>query len=125
MSHPTFRFLTPGDDGEMAYHYNETDIFVNSSTYDSISQPGLEAMRCGAAVITTYGGGNMDYCRHEQNSLMSYRYENRLAIDVIRLIENNDLRRRLVAEGEIEAAKWTWERSVNAFEKAIKEVLGR
>lgn len=121
-NHPTFRYLTPGYDGAMAYHYNETDIFVNSSTYDSASLPGLEAMRCGAALVTTYNGGNMDYCRHEQNGLMSYRYENRLAADISRLIEDGDLRRRLAAAGELEAAKWTWERSVNAFEKAINEI---
>ncbi|WP_246294563.1 glycosyltransferase [Paenibacillus planticolens] len=121
-SHPAFRYLTPGHDGAMAYHYNETDIFVNSSTYDSASLPGLEAMRCGAALVTTYNGGNMDYCRHEQNGLMSYRYENRLAADVSRLIEDADLRRRLAAAGEAEAAKWTWERSVNAFEKALYEI---
>ncbi|MGG1518496.1 glycosyltransferase [Paenibacillus oryzisoli] len=121
-SHPNFRYLTPGHDGAMAYHYNEMDIFVNSSTYDSASLPGLEAMRCGAALVTTYNGGNMDYCRHEQNGLMSYRYENRLALDVGRLIEDGELRRRLAAAGEAEAAKWTWERSVNAFEKAINEI---
>lgn len=106
----------------MAYHYNETDIFVNSSTYDSASIPGLEAMRCGAALVTTYNGGNMDYCRHEQNGLMSYRYENRLAADISRLIEDADLRRRLAAAGEIEAAKWTWERSVDAFERVLYDI---
>lgn len=121
-NHPTFRYLTPGHDGAMAYHYNETDIFVSSSTYDSASLPGLEAMRCGAALVTTYNGGNMDYCRHEQNGLMSYRYENRLAADVCRLIEDADLRRRLAAAGEIEAAKWTWERSVDAFERALYDI---
>ncbi|MDU0203585.1 glycosyltransferase [Paenibacillus sp. MAH-36] len=121
-NHPTFRYLTPGHDGAMAYHYNETDIFVNSSTYDSASLPGLEAMRCGAALVTTYNGGNMDYCRHEQNGLMSYRYENRLAADVGRLIEDADLRRRLAAAGEIEASKWTWERSVDAFERVLYDI---
>lgn len=118
-----FRFFTPADDVELCYHYNHTDIFVNSSIYDSASIPGLEAMKCGAAFVTTYNGGNFDYCRHEENGLMSYRYENRLGHDVLRLIEDKSLRTRLAESGEKEAAKWTWERSVTAFEQAIQKII--
>jgi glycosyltransferase involved in cell wall biosynthesis len=118
-----FRCLTPADDREMNYHYNETDIFVNSSTYDSASLPGLEAMKCGAALVTTYAGGNQDYGKHQQNCLMSYRYQNRLAHDVIRLIENPTLRNNVALEGEKEAKKWTWGKSVTAFEQAITKMI--
>lgn len=118
-----FRMLTPKDDVEMCYHYNEAHIFVSSSTYDAASLPGLEAMKCGAALVTTYSGGNADYCRHEVNCLMSYRYENRLAHDVIRLIQDPVLRAKLAHEGEREAALWTWERSVSAFEAAVSRIL--
>lgn len=118
-----FRFFTPADDRELCYHYNHTDIFVNSSIYDSASIPGLEAMKCGAALVTTYNGGNLDYCRHEDNALMSYRYENRLGHDILRLIGNPSLRTRLAHSGEKEAEKWTWERSVTAFEHVLKKMI--
>lgn len=118
-----FRVLTPKDDAEMCYHYNEAHIFVSSSTYDAASLPGLEAMRCGAALVTVYNGGNADYCRHEVNCLMSYRYENRLVHDLLRLIQDPRLRVQLAGEGEREAANWTWERSVDAFEAAISRIL--
>jgi glycosyltransferase involved in cell wall biosynthesis len=118
-----YKFFTPANDKELCYHYNHTDIFVNSSIYDSASIPGLEAMKCGAAIVTTYNGGNIDYCRHEENGLMSYRYENRLGQDIIRLIENKNLRIRLAQSGEKEAEKWTWKRSASLFEKAIQEMM--
>lgn len=51
-----FQIRTPGNDSELSYHYNESDIFVSSSTYDTGSLPGLEAMRCGAALVTVYSG---------------------------------------------------------------------
>lgn len=117
-----FRFFTPGNDTELCYHYNHTDIFVISSTYDTASLPGLEAMRCGAALVTTYAGGNLDYCRHEENCLLSYRYENRLFQDIIRLINDPALKSRLALAGEREAANWTWEKSVAAFEEAITKI---
>jgi glycosyltransferase involved in cell wall biosynthesis len=119
-----FRFFTPANDKEMCYHYNHTDIFVNTSTYDSASLPGLEAMKCGAALVTTYNGGNADYCRHGQNSLVSYRYEHRLGQDIIRLIKDPVLRKKIAPAGEKEATKWTWLRSVAAFESAIETMLG-
>lgn len=118
-----FRWFTPGNDVELCYHYNHTDIFVNSSIYDSASIPGLEAMKCGAALVTTYNGGNLDYCRHEENALMSYRYQNRLGEDIIRLIQDPALRNRLALAGEKESQKWTWERSVDTFEKVLQKMI--
>jgi glycosyltransferase involved in cell wall biosynthesis len=116
-------FLTPHNDVVLNHHLNEADIFVNSSTYDSASLPSLEAMRTGAAVVTTYSGGNMDYCKNGVNCLMSYRYENKLAKDINRLIHNPALRKRLAEAGTQESLKWTWERSTQLFEKALLKLM--
>ncbi len=114
-----YRFLTPKDDAQLNYYLNLTDIFASSSTFDTASLPGLEAMKCGAALVTTYAGGNTDYCVHEKNCLISYRHENRLSEDIIQLIQDVELRKKLANEGENEAKKWTWEKSVNLFEQAM------
>ena len=114
---------SPGSDKELCYHYNHTDIFVNSSIFDTASIPSLEAMKCGAALVSTYNGGNLDYCLHEENALVSYRFENRLSHDILRLVNDRSLRNRLALEGEKEAKNWTWERSITTFEKAINEML--
>lgn len=120
---PRFEIRTPANDYELCYHYNETDIFVSASTYDAGSLPGLEAMRCGAALVTLYAGGNMEYCVHEGNCLMSYRYENRLAGDIIRLIVNPQLRQQLAAKGEDDSWQYTWERSARIFADGLREML--
>ncbi|WP_433943948.1 glycosyltransferase family 4 protein [Paenibacillus sp. SN-8-1] len=120
-----YRILTPANDVELRYHYNHTDIFVSSGTYDAGSLPGLEAMRCGAALVTVYSGGNLKYGRHERNCLMSYRYENRLAQDIIRLVEDPVLRKSLALEGERVSYEYTWGRSVEAFQQAVYEILWR
>nr|WP_274528581.1 glycosyltransferase family 4 protein [Paenibacillus piscarius] len=120
-----YQVRTPGNDEELAYHYNETDIFVSSSTYDTGSLPGLEAMRCGAALVTLYSGGNREYGLHRQNCLMSYRYENRLAVDVDTLINDRELRLRLAARGEEDSRRFTWERSVAVFQAELFELVSR
>ncbi|WP_379145049.1 glycosyltransferase family 4 protein [Paenibacillus sp. sgz500992] len=118
-----YRFFTPLNDEELCYHYNGADIFVSSSIFDTGSLPGLEAMRCGAALVSVYSGGNLEYARHEENCLLSYRYENRLAEDVLRLSQDHLLRARLAMQGENDSAGWTWENSVRIMERSIKNFL--
>lgn len=114
-----FQSLTPQNDQQLNLFLNQADIFVSSSTYDTASLPGLEAMKCGAALATVYSGGNMDYCRSGENCLLSYRHENNLFRDVSTLIQQPNLRNKFMVEGQKEAAKWTWQRSVNLFEQAL------
>lgn len=121
----SYQLRTPGNDDELAYHYNEADIFVSASTNDAGSLPGLEAMRCGAALVTVYSGGNLEYCAHGQNCLMSYRHENRLAADIVTLINDGELRRRLAARGEQDSLNFTWERSVQVFQAELFEMVSR
>ncbi|MEK4326506.1 glycosyltransferase family 4 protein [Paenibacillus sp. FSL R7-0297] len=120
-----FQIRTPGNDSELSYHYNESDIFVSSSTHDTGSLPGLEAMRCGAALVTVYSGGNLEYCVHGHNCLMSYRYENRLAEDVSSLVNNKKLRQRLSARGELDSGRFTWERSMQIFQTELFEIVSK
>ncbi|MBW4081071.1 glycosyltransferase family 4 protein [Paenibacillus sp. S150] len=120
-----YHLRTPSNDEELCYHYNESDIFVSSSTYDSGSLPGLEAMRCGAALVTVYSGGNLEYCVHGHNCLMSYRYENRLAEDVAALIRDQEQRDRLARNGEADSLRFTWERSVQIFQAELYELLSK
>ncbi|AJS57464.1 glycosyltransferase family 4 protein [Paenibacillus sp. IHBB 10380] len=120
-----FVIYTPADDLELRYHYNQTDIFVSSGTYDTGSLPGLEAMRCGAALVTLYAGGNTEYAVNEVNCLMTYRYENKLATDIIRLLENPALRKELAMKGERDSYHFSWERSYTAFERAVLDMVSR
>lgn len=118
-----YRFFAPADDVELAACYNLADIFVTPSTYESFCMPGLEAMRCGAALAAIYCGGNMDYCKPEENCVLSYRHERRLGDDILRLTDDSALRARIATQGERDAREWTWERSADLFETALQSLL--
>jgi len=120
-----FHFYTPENDTELCLYYNQADIFVTSSIFETAVLPGLEAMKCGAALVAVYAGGNTEYCHHEQTCLISYRYENCLALDVIRLIENQALRKKLIDQGKREAELWNIEKSVSAFEDICRSILSK
>lgn len=120
-----YQVRTPANDIELSYHYNESDIFVSSSTYDSGSLPGLEAMRCGAALVALYSGGNLEYGVHGHNCMMSYRFENRLAEDIITLIRNKEMRERLARTGENDSRRYNWAKSAEIFHDELLYILAR
>ncbi|MEW4154013.1 glycosyltransferase family 4 protein [Bacillus thuringiensis] len=118
-----FTLHTPSNDQELCLLYNQSDIFVTSSIFESSLLTGLEAMACGAALVTTYAGGNMDYIKHLKNCLVSSRMNNQLSQDIITLINDPHLRQHLISNGETEAKKWTIQRTVNTFEKNAKNIV--
>ncbi|WP_404332367.1 glycosyltransferase family 4 protein [Mesobacillus maritimus] len=120
-----FRCFTPANDQELCWLYSQSDIFVSSSVYETASLPGLEAMKCGAALATVYSGGNTEYCRHEMNCLLSYRHEKRLASDIVRLIQNPTLRKLLSTQAKQDVEQWTIERSGSIFEQICQSALNQ
>ncbi|WP_307553153.1 MULTISPECIES: glycosyltransferase family 4 protein [unclassified Paenibacillus] len=124
-TNPMFKVFTPKNDAEINYLYNISHIFVTTSIYETANLVALEAMRTGAALVSTYSGGNMDICKHEENCMLSYRYENRLVADIHKLIMDRKLLVRIAEAGEKEAIKWTWQRSAEQFESAVREFLAK
>jgi glycosyltransferase involved in cell wall biosynthesis len=120
-----FEVVSPRDDEEMCRVYSGADVFVASSVHGSIDLPPLEAMRCGAAVAVVYSGGNAEYLRDGENGLISYRHEDRLASDVLRLLGDDELRRRLAEAGRQEAERWTWDRATEVFLEVVEDFVRR
>ena len=81
---------------QLAYLFNEFDIFVDFSLFQAMGLTALEAMACGAAVIVPEAGGAKEIVSKEVNGLVidtSSKDANLKALN--RLITNDDLRIRL------------------------------
>ena len=94
---------------DIAEAYLESDILIKTTKADGWGLPHLEAMACGCAVVTTNAGGNMSFCIHEKNSLVGELHE--LVGLASRLIENRELRERLLREGREVARELSWARA--------------
>ncbi|WP_141012885.1 glycosyltransferase [Nocardioides sambongensis] len=56
---------------ELSQHYGWSDVFLSTPNREEGTYlPGLEAMAAGSLVVTPDAGGNMDYCRPDENCLM-------------------------------------------------------
>lgn len=76
---------------------NMARVFMCTSLEEGFGLPGLEAMACGCALVTTDYAGAMEYAEDGVNALVSHirDYEG-MANNVIRLFENDSLLASLV-----------------------------
>jgi GT2 family glycosyltransferase len=78
---------------QVASILNETDIFVDFSTFQGLGLTAQEAMACGAATIVPAHGGTSEFARHEQNCLVVDTASAEACESALRrLIDDNELR---------------------------------
>jgi glycosyltransferase involved in cell wall biosynthesis len=80
--------------------YNTATIVLDLSDYQALGRIGLEGMACGAATVLTKFGGITEYIRDGENTLaVDPMDEGAVVTAVLRLVDDPELRARLVAEG--------------------------
>ena len=118
-----YTFLQSPSDEQLATLYSSADVVVTSSWYESFPLPPIEAMACGAPVVTTQYGTE-DYAFDEQNALVvPPRDPLSLANAIERLLEEDNLREQFKREGPKTAKLFTWNKTVDQVEKIFKSSL--
>jgi glycosyltransferase involved in cell wall biosynthesis len=102
--------------------YNSSSIFVCSSVAEGFALPPAEAMACGCAVAATDCGGIREYAEHEVTALLSAPHDpGALARNIVRLLDDDNLRQKLAKAGHRRIQGFTWERSTDQLERFILE----
>lgn len=106
--------------------YNGSSIYMCPSWIEGFHLPPAEAMDCGCAVVSTDIGGVRDYAEHGVTALLSPPKDpEALAQNIVRLLENDDLRIRIAKAGHERIQQFTWERSTDLLEQFLKDIIGR
>ena len=101
----------------------KTDIYVCASMYESFCLPVLEAMTCGACVITTNNGGNMDFVKDNQNALLIEKDNiDDIVSKIEYLINNEDFRKQLALNGVEESKKFSWDETMKKVDRYYRKV---
>ncbi|MGC8988409.1 glycosyltransferase family 4 protein, partial [Infirmifilum sp.] len=109
------------NDDFLARLYSSSEVFLFTSYRESFGLPPLEAMACGTAVVTTDCGGNRDYAVDGYNALVVPPGDpEAIARAVIRVLTDDELRGALAERGLETARRWTWERVVEVFDRALE-----
>ena len=106
------QIVKPKSDYEIAAIYKSSDIFISTSWSEGFGLPPLEAMACGCAVICSKSGGVNEFAKMDENCLMFQpKDEKELRKLFLRLLENKDMRKTLVAQSLKTVTDFAWEHS--------------
>lgn len=101
----------------------DTDIYICNSEYESFGLPTLEAMTCGAAVITTDTGGMRDFVVDGENALVIKHHDkDDMQEKIERLINNRELMHRVSKNGMKTASRFNWDNTICDMEKYFREI---
>ncbi|HQU87689.1 MAG TPA: glycosyltransferase family 4 protein [Denitromonas sp.] len=103
------RFTGRLDRDEMADLYRSADVMINASRVDNMPNSVLEALASGVAVVSTDVGGVPYIVEHEKTALLvPPDVPEPMAKAVVRLLEDDALRQRLVAAGLADVVRYQW-----------------
>ncbi len=100
-----------------------TDIYICNSQYESFGLPTLEAMTCGAAVITTDTGGMRDFVVNNKNAIVINKNDEKDIVEKVKmLIENKEKMKLIAQEGMKTALEFNWDNSIKKVREYYKEI---
>lgn len=121
---PWFHYFQTPDRSTHNFIYNDSAIYVAASKAEGFALPPGEALICGCALVCTDIGGFGVLAKHEETALLSPVFDvEALAKNIIRLIEDNELRIRLAKNGNAHVKTFTWESSERKFLDVLSELL--
>ena len=106
----------------LASLYSGCEIYLCPSWDEGLGMPPMEAMACGAALVTYDNGGCRDYARDDETALVARRRDvAELAAKLERLAVDAALRARIAAAGSafIRDA-FEWGRAVRRLEEILR-----
>jgi len=117
----TYSIFENVSDDMLAKLYSSADVFLFTSYAEGFGLLPLEAMACGTPAVTTDCKGNRDYVRDGYNSLVVPPGDPKAVADAaFKVLTNDKLREKLIEGGLETARQWTWDKTVDRFEKTLK-----
>jgi glycosyltransferase involved in cell wall biosynthesis len=111
------------DDQTLPRLYAAADFFVYPSLYEGFGLPVLEAMACGAPVITS-NVSSMPEVAGGAALLVDPRSTDELCDAMLRLAGDGQLRSLLRVKGKERAGQFSWERTAEQTWQIYQEVMG-
>jgi glycosyltransferase involved in cell wall biosynthesis len=120
------KVIFPGfvPDEDLPALYSAADLFVFPSLYEGFGLPALEAMACGAPVITS-NTASLPEVTGDAALLVDPNNTEALIQAMKSVLENRQLRDELQAKGPKQAAKFNWENAARETLAVYASVLAR
>jgi glycosyltransferase involved in cell wall biosynthesis len=120
------RFLGAVDHDVVGHYIKLTDIFVSLFDYSNVGSQLLEALTCGACIVTLNSGGTGEIIRNGLNGiLLEYSNLDQLPNTVVNLLRNEELTKRLKRGAYDYAAKhiMTWDERAEVEIRSVEDLF--
>lgn len=101
--------------------YCQSKIFLYPSLRESFGIPMLEAMACGVPVITSNTSSMPEVAGDAAYIIDPFRPEE-ITKAIVNLVNDEDLRAKLIAKGLIQAAKFSWKAMAQSVLEIYREI---
>lgn len=119
---PVVYFNRPAQ-SDLSSIYSSADVFVSTSWKEGFGLTGLEAMACAVPLVTTNNYGNADYAHDEKTALVVGRSSTEISAGILRLFDDDTLRKRLSRSGLEKASEFSWDHSITCLESSFSLAL--
>ena len=109
---------TPNDLAEI---YSQSKILICASTAEGGPRVPIEAMACGAAIITTPVGVMPETIQHKKNGMIYHWEQEQLESMIESLLENKEKRSKMAAEGLITAKSFDVDATLKKYALSSQE----
>ena len=100
--------------------YNDVQVFLCASIEEGYGLTGLEAMSCGACLVSTSYKGVLEYAQNEYNALLSPTKDVGGLINNVSLVfDNDDIRLNLAKNGVESVKKYSWDGAMKKMNELI------
>lgn len=108
---------------EIAELFRNALFYVSASEYETFSLPVLEAMSSGCPVISTDNSGVLEYGINNFNILLTrFGDIDDLVVKMQTLIEDNELRKKLMFNGLKTAQQYDWKNIISHLDTFLQHV---
>lgn len=120
----------PDQDDLVREIYNNSRVFLFPSEREGFGNASIEAMACGAALVTTRNGGSADYAFDGDTALVSTltsgapkRNAQALADHVLELLDDEERATTIARHGRLYVQRFDWELSASLLERTLQDYL--
>jgi glycosyltransferase involved in cell wall biosynthesis len=124
---PYDEFHADPPQSSLAALYSGADVYLCPSWDEGLGMPSMEAMACGAALVSYDNGGSRDYARDGETALVARRRDvDELAAKLERLASDAPLRARIAAAGQaFVTTAFDWDLAVSRLESLFTDAARR
>ncbi|KXX70519.1 glycosyltransferase family 1 protein [Flammeovirga sp. SJP92] len=109
------------DDKDLQQFLQTADAFLYPSKFEGFGFPPLEAMACGTATVSSNEGSLGEVLKN--GALLSTSAPEELAENIIKLMEDENLKKEYELKGIETAKKYTWEKATKDLESIYENLM--